>query len=210
MPKPLLLMDLDRTLFDTALFFERVWDHASARYGLDAEAEKAKASQFHRMYGDMYNYRLFDHLRSSVGPGFEPDSFISGAVSELAGLFVYPDVTPRLMERVDAILTFGDRDEQMFKLALSPALQGVQVHAVLEPKGGYISRTFDVPVVLVDDKDILDEIRPPATFIRIDRSSDGEGARRGHVITTLEDVLGIVDDIAQELTNDSAYANVKS
>lgn len=191
-------MDLDRTLFDTGLFFERVWSYAAGVYDLDAEVERARSKQFYDMYGVSYDYRFFDHLRESVGSDrFDQEGFVRSATSELSGQFLYDDVSAELIELIDGILTFGNRDYQTFKLSLCPELSGIPSHIVLESKGKYISKNFSSATLLVDDKDVSEEIIPPASFVRIDRSLvEGQPGVDG-VIATLESVPGILRNVAE-------------
>lgn len=181
MPKLLVLCDLDRTLFDTAAFFEEIWSFAARLYNIDGVAERSRASDFHDHYGDMYDYRFFDHLADAVGDSFSRDDFIQSATHELSGRFLYGDVTDDTIRSIDAIITFGNHDYQTFKLGLCPALSALQRHIVLQPKGEYIHAMFSQPSVLIDDKPLKDEILPPAQFIRID-SSGAESATNELVI----------------------------
>lgn len=210
MPKPLLLMDLDRTLFDTELFIDRVWAYMAGRYGLNSQAEKVRAPEYFDTHGDSYDYRFFDHVRASVGPDFDKEEFIKGAKRELSGLFLYPDATSDVLNLIDAILTFGNREYQLFKLSLCPELAGIEHHIVLEPKGAYIARTFAAATVLVDDKDLSGEIKLPAHFVRIDRSEVSQGQPRDHlVIHSLEAIPALMERITGESTNNNPYVNVK-
>jgi hypothetical protein len=187
-------MDLDRTLFDTELFFNTVWSYVGGYYGLDDANEKSKAKEYFDAYGDSYDYRFFDHLRESIGADFDQEEFVRGAKQELSGTFLYSDVTPEVLEMTHAILTFGNREYQTFKLSLCPELADVERHIVLETKGEYISRTFKTPTVLVDDKDLSAEIVPPARFIRIDRSSGGAKVEGADVIHTLKSLPGLLEE----------------
>lgn len=203
-------MDLDRTLFDTDRFIEGVWSYAGELYGLDIEAERLRAKQFYDMYGNSYDYRFFDHLRDCVGADFDQEDFVRGAKRALSGQFLYADVTPQVIDIIHAILTFGNTQYQMFKLSLCPELEGIDYHIVLEPKGAYISRTFPVPTLLVDDKDLKGECVPPAYALRIDRSLEEREAKEAGVIRTLASVPAALSRIARESTNDTPYGNVKS
>lgn len=201
-------MDLDRTLFDTNRFIERVWSYAGERYHLNVEIERLRAKQFYDIYGDSYDYRFFDHLRDCVGADFDQADFILSAKRTLSGQFLYPDVTPQLIDAIHAILTFGNKEYQMFKLSLCPELEGIDCHIVLEPKGAYISRTFPMPTLLIDDKDLKGECVPPAYAIQIDRSLEAEDAKEAAVIKTLASVPAALSRIAQESTNNNPYGNV--
>jgi len=185
-------MDLDRTLFDTRLFFERIWSYAAGLYGLDAETEMKRSKQFYDMYGESYDYRFFDHLRAAVGPGFDQEDFARGAAGKLSGQFLYEDVTDELVGMIHAILTFGNQEYQTFKLSFCPELSGIRSHIVLEPKGEYIAKNFAKATLLVDDKDLSDEIVAPARFVRIDRSLEKLDAGMDGVINTLESVPAIL------------------
>lgn len=191
-------MDLDRTLFDTASYFERLWLYAAHRYKLDAGEERSKAKLYFDMYGESYDYRLFDHLRESVGTGFDQADFVRGAKQELAGKLLYSDATSDVLGMIHAVLTFGNKEHQSFKLSLCPELSNIDRHIVLEPKGAYIARTFTESTVLVDDKDFSAEILPPARFVRIDRTSEGSGEVEGEsaVIHTLRDLPAMMESFA--------------
>ncbi len=197
MPKLLVLSDLDRTLFDTARFFDNIWEFASRTYGFDVEQERARAPEFFRYTGDLYDYRFFEHLRSSAGAAYDEADFIAKAQAKLGGTYLYDDITPEAIRLIDAIVTFGGEEYQSFKLSLCPEHDGIDRHIVLQSKGEYIHDTFDRPSVLIDDKHLENEILPPATFIWIDRSTVAEGTLSdGYTIRSFDDLPAVLERIA--------------
>lgn len=171
MPKVLVLSDLDRTLFDTGKFFDEIWEFAADMYGINADFERSRASEFYKMYGTSYDYHFFDHIRYAVGDEYDQKKFTEAAAHRLSGRYLYPDVTDTVIESLDAILTFGGSEYQLFKILLCPTITHLKTHITLLPKGTYIANTFAKPSVLIDDKPIGSEIVPPAQFILMDRTA---------------------------------------
>ncbi len=185
-------MDLDRTLFDTDKFVKVIWDFAERYYGIDAAAERGKAPDYFTYHNEMYDYRFFDHLRAATGKKYNKEQFVSAAKTGLPGGYLYGDVTTAVIDLIDAIITFGNQEYQMLKLALCPGLKNIDSHYLLEPKGPYIARTFKQPSILIDDKRLEGEILAPCTFVRIDRS----GARpETGVITSLRQVPALLEGV---------------
>ena len=193
----LVLADLDRTLFDTSRFVHDVWALAGREYGIDAEAERLRAPSFYQFYGDWYDYQFFDHLADVIGDTFDRTVFIAKAQRELSGAYLFDDVTPDIIDLIDAIVTFGNQTYQSFKLSLCPQLDGIERHIILAMKGEYIAQTFTAPTVLIDDKAIGAEILDPGLFIRIDRTAEGEHDTSGElVISSLEELPGVLRSLA--------------
>ncbi|MBC7512055.1 hypothetical protein H7142_00125 [Candidatus Saccharibacteria bacterium] len=195
MPRPLLLIDLDRTLFDTDKFIVAIWDFAEVYYGISADKERARASNYYDHYGDMYDYKFFDHLQAVAGSGYSRSEFIAAAAAKLSGNFLYDDATIEVIDLIDAIVTFGNRDYQTFKLLLCPQLASIERHFLLEPKGQYIRRIFAQPTLLVDDKHLDGEIHEPCVFVRIDRTSRIAKSNQG-IITSLSQVPALVHTLS--------------
>lgn len=194
--KWLLLVDFDRTLFDTGRFFVDVWQFAASLYDIDAEAERRRAGQFHTMYGDWYDYEFFDHVAAAAGEAFDREAFMAAARRALVGNYLYDDVTAEIISLIDVILTFGNEPYQSFKLSLCPELAGIEPRITLRRKGEYIRDTFTGPTVLIDDKMIGGEIRPPARFIRIERDVVlTKGGNGEMVITSFDQLPGKLREI---------------
>lgn len=199
MPRPLVLVDLDRTLFDTSTFFDEIWRLAHDIYGVDATAQKARAEEFFDWYDAGYDYRFFDHLAAAAGATFSKTALEDAARREFSDRFLYPDVTDEVIGLIDAIVTFGGWEYQTFKLSLCPQLAHIAHHISLTSKAEYIARTFSGPALLVDDKQLENEIMAPTRFVRIDRSL-AKSDIASSVIHSLEDIpacLGEGSDITK-------------
>lgn len=178
MTKPLLLLDLDRTLLNTDLFFEAMWRLAARVYGVDAGKEMERAHRYFTYYDDSYDYRFFDHLQEAVSSTRQtasPEKFSVAARNEYANAFLYPDVTDDIVRSIDEIVTFGGAEYQRLKLFVSPRLQNIPHRITLKHKSDLIAETYGrQPVILIDDKPIGNTMRPPARFIQIIRDQSGE------------------------------------
>ena len=195
--RPLLLVDLDRTLFDTDAFVAGLWHCMQELYALDASTELARISEFFRYSGELYEYDFFSHLADATNEELEDRAVIEAAVPYLAGRFLYGDVTPELIQRIDAIVTFGNERFQQLKIAMCPELSVVPVHFVQEPKGGYLKRTFDRRFIMVDDKDLSGEIDAPSQFVLIDRAdtyAQKATTESCEIIRSLDRLLPIIDE----------------
>ena len=200
MPKrQLVLADLDRTLFDTSRFVQDLWAFAGREIGFNGDAERERATMFYRYSGDWYDYRFFDHLASVIDNEYERAAFTHLVEQEMHGRYLFSDVTPDIIELIDAIVTFGNEPYQSFKLLLCPQLEGITPHIILDSKGAYIARTFQTPTVLIDDKPIGDEILPPAQFIRIDRTNSlAQIAADEVVIRSLNELPAVLQNIDRD------------
>lgn len=157
MKPKLLLLDLDRTLFDTARFMPALWRALAAHYTLNYEHQMALVPQFYRSMGDYRYYDLKLHLQD--GLGLDPDQAI-GAVTPVLQKqdFVFPDAIhiaewqsrPNYDVR---ILTFGPLWVQEFKMRFAPKIAALPIDIVLEPKNKFIARQYPGRTgFLVDDK----------------------------------------------------------
>lgn len=184
-------MDFDRTLFDTSSFFNEVWQLLADLYGIDADAERQRIGEFQDNYVSGYDYRFFDHARSAVGERFNKADFTKAAQREFKDMFLYADVSDEVIALIDAIVTFGGHEYQLFKLSLCPRLVDIKVYTTLQPKGECIAQTFNEPALLVDDKPLENEIIPPTRFIRIDRAAS-EQATQSSVIRSLAELHPLI------------------
>lgn len=167
----LLLIDLDRTLFDTTLFVQKLWDWIEQTYGVDAEASRYGMKQYFTYVGEMYNYDFFKHISEL---GIDGKDLTRRAQAELTGLFVFDDAPEFLKATKDfdrAILTFGADNYQQFKVSLCPELSGLEVHKTQGYKHEYIETHWpNQPTLLIDDR-LLEPALPSVTrFVLIDRT----------------------------------------
>jgi beta-phosphoglucomutase-like phosphatase (HAD superfamily) len=166
-----LLIDLDRTLFDTTLFVQTLWDWIEQTYGISADASRYEMKQYFTYVGEMYNYDFFKHIADL---GIDGNDLATRARAELTGSFAFDDVVEFLRATKDldrAILTFGADNYQQFKISLCSELSGIDVHMTQGFKHDYIETHWpDQSTLLIDDR-LLEEALPSVTrFILIDRT----------------------------------------
>lgn len=162
-------LDLDRTLFRTN-DAGKIWHQIAEHYpNISPEAEKPRAAQFYvRPVEDLYYYDFSAHLRDL---GFEPSEVYAYLeASPLANNQLLFDGAVELIDWIKtratpAILTFGIDDYQRLKIALCPALAGLDVNVTLQPKGEWLKDKG--ACWLVDDKAIGEELPPNVRFIQV-------------------------------------------
>lgn len=168
-----LLLDLDRTLFDTDLFVGTVWSWLGKTYGVDVQAASAGRSSYYHYVDDMYDYDFFRHITDL---GIDKQDVIKYARHELKTSFIFPDVEPFLEFTSDldrAILTFGNEPYQSFKLSFCPQLLDLSVNMTLEHKSAYIQAHWPgSPTVLIDDKLLAGTLPDTTRFIQLNREQD--------------------------------------
>lgn len=175
MNKPILFVDFDRTLFDTARFTTQLWEVVGRRYGIDVQAAKQEGKAYYNYVGRLYDYDFFTHMRQLTD---ESDSAILQAVcQDLAGQgFLYDDSDEAFAwdrEGYDVrVLTFGNEPYQRLKLALAPRILELPVVIIRESKADYLASAHAMQQGwLVDDKP---DQRLPAGFkeINLNRTAD--------------------------------------
>lgn len=155
--KKLLLLDLDRTIFDTATFMRVLWTALAAEYNADYDREMARVPSFYRAVGDYRYYDLQLHIQEGLGenadeamravsPILTQQDFAFADLSELGTWLAHPDYEVR-------VLTFGPEWVQRWKLVFMPMVKDVPIDITLEPKEAYIAREFAGRTgFLVDDR----------------------------------------------------------
>lgn len=166
-----LLVDLDRTLFDTTRFVQTLWDWIEQTYGVNADAARYEMKQYFTYVGEMYNYDFFQHIHEL---GIDGEELVKRAQAELTESFVFGDVAEFLQSTAGldrAILTFGANNYQQFKISLCPELSGIEVHMTQGFKHDYIKTHWpDQPTLLIDDRLLEDNLPTITRFILIDRA----------------------------------------
>lgn len=184
--KPILFVDFDRTLFDTASFTTKLWEAVAKRYDLDAEKAKVEGEKYFTYVGRLYDYDFFAHMRKLTGLS---DAIIADAIREdLAGHdFRYED-SAEAFAWLEAghdvrILTFGNEPYQRLKLSLAPEFLSLPIMIIRESKADYLGWAHATQQGwLVDDKP---DQRLPIGFkeINLNRASDLPVAQQsGYVI----------------------------
>lgn len=205
MDKPLLLVDFDRTLFDTSAFVESLWSAIAKRYGVDKTRELARAKQFYEYQGQWYDYDFYRHIGTIAVIPKDIAAFEAAIHKDLGNdFFLFADALG-LIDSIDAIVTFGNEPYQRFKLSFCPQLQPVPTHIIQAGKGDFILQQFGQrPAVLVDDKRLEAELPVSVQFIHIDRSQTEE--LTVHEAYTSVNSLDVVASLHQQ----NAYGRMKT
>lgn len=169
MNKPLIFLDLDRTLYRTAAAGRAKWQKISQNYPqIDASSEHARQGEFYKYSGDMYAYDFSEHV-AAVGLDVAA-VYQMLTSSELADGRLEYEGAAELVEwarnnGVVKVLTYGTDDYQRLKAALCPSLKGIEVVTVLSAKGVYLEDKGDA--WLVDDRPLGDELPENVRFIQV-------------------------------------------
>jgi hypothetical protein len=162
------LVDLDRTLFDTGRFIDRVWTAIAKEYAVDSEYERQRSESFYTYYEDWYDYDFFNHIATISSIDSPQDEFEKRIRLHLTESFLFADAIETL-SLYDEILTFGNESYQRFKLSVCPELQHLPVTIIREMKADYITRHYNPHVALIDDKNLASELPDWVDFFLIDR-----------------------------------------
>lgn len=193
MSRPIVYLDLDRTLFQTTRIVE-IWQWLERRYPeiVDAERDLARMKQFYQWYDDLYCYDMSAHVRAlGLVPG---QVYRELATSELAdGRFEFPGCSALIdylkTVALPIILTYGTDDYQRCKVALCPSLAGVPVETTLSAKRDWLAQ-HAAAGWLIDDKPIGDGLPTSVRFIQVDLEEKPAVKSNPHwpVVTTLHQV----------------------
>lgn len=183
MTERLLLVDFDRTLFDTSRFAEAWWRWAANRFEIDIAAELGRMEEYFNYVGQWRSYDFYRHV-AELGLGRSADQVLDEARLALADQdFTYPDAKAvfDLKARRDMeLVTFGNQRYQSYKISFVPALAGWIKHITEADKADYLRSKFGTaPLTLVDDKDLSTELSANVDFIRLNRRQDKPVVRRG-------------------------------
>ena len=163
------LVDFDRTLFDTASFFDWLWRTLANAHGVDGSVEMSRAKKFYVHSGDWYDYKFFDHIATIPELQSIPrERLIEKLHAATRPSFLFKDAAG-VIDSCDEIITFGNRDYQELKLGLCPEVSSLPVTIIQESKAQYIVSHFKPPVMLIDDKHLEDELPEWVFFVLIDR-----------------------------------------
>ena len=211
----LVVLDLDRTLFNTAQMYEDLTDMIASTWGTQV-AQQMRSHEAASEHLDPFKYLEEAH-------GITYDSVVSAFSTYQAQKYpdghsyLYPDVTgllaylrrrPRTVVR---IVTTGTELSQRFKLAISPELRGIGAEIISGNKGERLENAFSQAgaislggrhfeyFVIVDDKDsaltpieahdrrlLIHLLRPNAKF------KDRTGRSDVREITSLDEIPAIM------------------
>jgi hypothetical protein len=172
-----IVLDFDRTLFDTKTFADWFFEEVAQRSGTTAKSIQDEAEATYFMYqGTLWYYDMFAQLESIFGAdsGLQLEAIKQKALKTKNFLF---DDFRRNFDALQhrgtiTILTYGKENAQQFKLSLCPELRDIPVIIVMSPKGPHIEKHFDSKTrcVFVDDKDVHGELPSWVAFYQILRN----------------------------------------
>lgn len=173
----LLLVDFDRTLFDTDQFSQAWWQWLAKTYKVDAARELGRFEDFYTYVGEWRNYDFFAHIGDLSLPQPVDEVLAAGRHALRGRDFRYADssVVDRLHAPRDVeLVTFGNAPYQQYKLSFCPMYdEGWVKHIIEEEKGDFIARTYGGrPTILVDDKMLAGSLPVTSEFIHLDRAQD--------------------------------------
>lgn len=155
-----LLLDFDRTLFDTHNFWIDLGALLSERYNLPSNWLKDKYPKYvlSRHDQQMVSFELL--LNQSGIPGEELASSITKMIKKKKSNYLFSDAV-EILEELDnfahdyevEILTFGDKQFQNLKAGPVELIKQIPIKIISEPKAMYIKREFSgYRGALIDDK----------------------------------------------------------
>lgn len=186
MGRPLIYLDLDRTLYRTDAAGAAVWKRVHELY---PSTEQGDGHDWQRKFyvhkGDAYAYDFTAHV-TTLGLDAEEVYQKLRATNLTDGRFEY-DGTQRLVRWLQTfaevrVLTYGIDDYQRFKASLCPSLVDVPVETTLGEKGEYLQDKGDV--WLVDDKPLHDRLPANVRFIQVLHDAGGPDA-----VVSLDEVM---------------------
>lgn len=191
--KPLVFLDLDRTLFDTRRVTE-IWQELAKKYDIDPGAAAAERSKWYVWSSpDTYHHDFASQLRAYGIHPKEAYAYIQG--SALAdGRFEFPYVDQLITTLVPLseikVLTYGSRDYQEFKASLCPSLVNIDVVATLAPKPDAMARYVQTrDCWLVDDKPLGHELPKSVHFVQVALETEvPDYTENWPIFTSLKDV----------------------
>lgn len=171
--QPLLLVDFDRTLFDTSRFSTHWWGWLAETYRLDPVREMGRIEEYFNYVGEWRNYDFYRHV-ADLRLDDSVDVVCAKAHEALKECgFLFPDskaVEALARERPVEIVTFGNKPYQRYKLSYCPQLSSWRQHIIDSEKGEYIKQQFGArPTILVDDKMLAGTLPASTRFIHLDR-----------------------------------------
>lgn len=182
----LILVDFDRTLFETSKFLTSWWGWLAKQYNLDTTKEIGRIEEYFNYVGDWRNYNFLQHIED-LRLGEDIETIMARALTDLVDeQFLFADAQAILdlyTRRQVEIITFGNKPYQSYKMSFCSELDGWTRHIVGEEKGDYIARKFgSQPIILIDDKDLASKLPSNVEFIRLERKQEASIVRRdGHV-----------------------------
>lgn len=174
--RPLVFLDLDRTLFDTRKVSE-IWQELAKHYPIDVATATSERSKWYVWASaDTYHHDFSAQLRAY---GINPkEAFALLQASSVAdGRLEFPYVDQLITTLAPLaglkVLTYGIHDYQHLKASLCPSLENVDIVSTLEPKAVVLERYIrEHSCWLVDDKPIGHELPAEVHFVQVALESE--------------------------------------
>lgn len=174
-----IVLDFDRTLFDTSYFADWFAEEVAERSGLAVELVKKQAQETYYVYsGELYYYDMIAHLTAIFGADANTQLEEIRTKARKHTSFLFEDVQATLDALKEygtlSILTFGKEDYQRFKLSLCPQLEGIPAYIVQDAKGPHLAANFEPTerCVFIDDKDEHGTLPEWVEFYHLQRSTE--------------------------------------
>lgn len=193
-----LVLDFDRTLFDSDRFYHEALAALEQELGVDASAMTADYTRYCQWRNGIRFYDLFSHAEAL---GITESTVRRVLERRLVGRdYVYHDVG-RFLAFSDSrtatteVVSHGLRRFQAFKWAMAPALQRLTLRPIVEPKADFIIRHYgaDSRGVIIDDK-LVNGL--PATWSQVlisrtDQLAAGQGSGAGRLrqVSSLDELM---------------------
>lgn len=194
MSQPLIFLDLDRTLYQTAIAGTAKWQKIGDLYPhIDMQATRDEQQRYYRYDGDNYAYDFTAHL---LALGLDAATvYHQLRQSELADGRMEYDGVPELVSWAQSVgqvkvLTYGVDDYQRLKASLCPSLMNVDIITTLGSKSDYLQDKGEV--WLVDDKPLGDTLSANVQFIQACLEGQRTASVAWPVVTSLRQVSPLI------------------
>jgi FMN phosphatase YigB (HAD superfamily) len=171
-------LDLDRTLFDTDRFADRLARISAALLGVSYVSFVAGMEQY--KVGQASGLQYYDYFAHMAAMGKPVEGKVYDAivrdVQTTQNSYLYEEVA-EVLEILQHkklrvfILTFGEPRYQKLKYDISPLLHTLPCHITLQDKSEWLANHYKAPGqgVLVDDKNTYDTLPPNWHLCHIQR-----------------------------------------
>ena len=180
--RPLLLLDLDYTLFNTDRFVQDLAQLVAPAAGIAAPVYRQQIPDYYEHNGmHLAHYRFSQHLGAlGLNKGFLEEKITPVMTGRD---YTYPDVDASVRAFIRdgydvRVLTYGEQSYQQLKLRCAGIAGQLAADIILEGKGLYIGRRFPGRAgAIIDDKQITD-LPAGVRAIYIDRTGTTAGRSR--------------------------------
>lgn len=186
--------DFDGTLFDTHLFYRTFWRKADLLYGSDSEEAIAASAEFHEHHVSGLEWYNFQAHADSYGLDSNKINAILEDMRSLSFMFVDSHAALKYAESKYPveILTFGEKMHQELKVSTEPKLMAYDIHIVQQHKKEFLANLAGNNI-LIDDKDLKNQMPDNTLFIQINRDSTEPFVRNSDHAFTVNSLYKIKD-----------------